>query len=237
MNAENAWSELMPLAEGGRVHEMLACLQAVPEGEERINCCRVVIRGLAFEDWDNKNLDVMTAIADYAIAEGERLGGEFFQSANVICFNTSANLCDCWGDDFPRLPHHFEKGLDYAEHSLRLRRELGKGPLAEAKATWAIGKHQQSLGWLREATDSFRRCLELEKKAARANGKPEEVGAGAPDGLLIATAYLALMEGDRRVLDSVKTVLEEMEDKTDAGIIGSQLRETAKTIDPTLWPG
>ncbi|HTQ09061.1 MAG TPA: hypothetical protein VMI31_03230 [Fimbriimonadaceae bacterium] len=232
---EQAWLELKPFAEAGQIERILAAIANREDEADRIGLSRTAIRHLAFDEWHNDNLDVMTAVADYAIAECERLGGDYFEQANVICYNTSANLCDCWADGFSRAPRHFEKGIEYAEKAVWFRDHLGKGPGSKAMAAWALGKHQQSLGRLEGALSSFRRCLDLETEAARESGKPAEISADAPDGYLIAAGYVALLERDEPALDRLKGVLASMiqsggEPKGDAEIIEGQLRETAKQL-------
>lgn len=232
---ESLWPDLKRSAEAGAVDELISRIQNVPEEAERVSLARSVIRKLAFEPWHNKDLDVMTAVADWAIAECERLGGDYLQQANVICFNTSANLADCWGDDFRREPRHFVAGLHYAQRALWYRDHIGKGPGARAMATWALGKHQQSLGHLEESLASFHRCLLLEREAAVEAGKPADLSGDAPPGYLIATGYVALLEGDLATLEKLARVLREMcarggEDKEEADIIEGQLRETGRQL-------
>lgn len=234
-DVDQQWVKLRPLAEKGRAPEMLAEIQRVTDDAARISLYRSTIRHLAFDGWQNKDLDVMTVLADAAIEDCERLGGDYLQQANLICFNTSANLADCWADDFPREPRHFEKGIEYAKKALWFRDHLAKGPGAMAMATWALGKHQQSLGRLDEATETFRRCLDLEIRAADEAGKPAEIVATAPAGYLIAIGYLGLMTNDRPSLLRLEEVLREMEaaggePKDEAEIISGQLRETAKHL-------
>jgi len=236
---EQFWPDLKPLAESGQIEALLSSIRAVGDDSDRIGLCRTVMRHLAFDDWQNKDLDVMTAVADFAIADCQELGGDFLEQANLICYNASANLCDCWGDGFHREPRHFEKGIEYAKNALWFRDHLGKGPGSKAMATWAIGKHQQSLGRLEEARDTFRRCLELETEAAYEAGKPASISSDAPDGYLIAAGYVALLEGDSASLGRLKEVLDSMiasggEEKDDAEIISGQLRETATQLGVAL---
>lgn len=235
------WTELRPLAETGQIGQLLMHARVVSDPGERIAFCQSLIRNLAFDEWNPKDFDIMTAVADYAIDQCEGLGGDSLEAANVIAYSTSANLCDCWGDDFDRKPRHFKKGIEYARKALWLRSCLGKGPGPEAMATWALGKHQLSLGRTRDAAASFRKCLQLETVAANEAGLPASICLEASDTYLIAAAYVALMQRDRRTLAALREVVDEMatsggEAKTDAEIISSQLRETAKTIDATLWP-
>jgi hypothetical protein len=232
---DQEWTQLRPLAEAGDVASILQQIKAVPDDAARISLYRATIRHLAFDEWRNKNLDVMTALADSVVEDCELLGADYLQQANVICFNTSANLADCWGDDFPREPRHFEKGIEYAKKALWFREHLGKGPGALAMATWALGKHQQSLGLNVEATDTFRECLALERQAADEADKPAEISPKAPDGFLIAAGYLALMERDSETLTKLAAVLDEMisrggEEKVDGEIILRQLVLTAANM-------
>src|SRR5439155_7954781 len=101
---------------------------------------------------------------------------DYLQQANLILYNTSANLADCWGDDFIREPRHFEKGLEYARKALWYREHLGKAAANKAMAWWAIGKHLMSLGHLEESRDAFATSFDYEVKAAGEAGKPAEVG-------------------------------------------------------------
>jgi hypothetical protein len=235
IDSSQMWTVLQPLAERGQTEQMLSSIRSIADDAERIGLYRSTIRHLAFDDWNNKNLDVMTALADAAIADCDRLGGDFLQQANVICYNTAANLADCWADDFPREARHFEKGIEYATKARWYRNHLGKGPGAMAMAMWALGKHEQSLGRFEEATSTFRQCVELEREAALAAGKPATIAAGAPAGFLIAAGYLALMERDRATLDALRAVLEAGialggEAKADAEIILGQLRVTGAQL-------
>jgi hypothetical protein len=230
---EREWLGLKRLAEAGDAAAILEHIQAQEDPGERISLYRFTIRKLAFDAWSNKNLDVMTTIADAAIADCEILGGDYLQQANLICYNTSANLCDCWGDDFPRERRHFEKGIEYAKKALWFRDHLAKGPGALSMATWALGKHQQSLGLAADARASFERCVELEREASKESGKPIAIVAQAPSGYLIARGYLALMDGDREALAELRALLKSMEaaggeSREDAEIIAGQLQETAK---------
>jgi len=71
-------------------------------------------------------LDQMIEIGDAAIRHSLETADQ--DGANVIAFNLSANLCDCWGDGDSRLKRHFEAGLRYADQALKFRRKLNKEP-------------------------------------------------------------------------------------------------------------
>lgn len=227
---EAEWPALKSLAEAGAATTLVDRIAGFADGAARVSLYRLTIRKLAFEPWDNKDLDVMTAVADAALDDCDRLGGDYVQQAAAISYNTSANLADCWDDDFRREPRHFEKGIEYARRSLQYRKILEKGPRSLALATWALGKHQQSLGRQGEALGSFRRCLDLETAAATEEGRSAEVSVDAPDGYLIAVGYLALMENDQTCLRELAAVLKDHPDREDAEVIRSQLVATARQL-------
>ena len=78
------------------------------------------------------------------------------EHANILMFNLSAELAECWPDDErAREQRHFEIGLRLAEDCIRIRRELGKPPERRALAFWAAGMHQLSLGNRWEAVGAF----------------------------------------------------------------------------------
>lgn len=236
---EPLWPQLKPHAEAGDAAAMLALIRALPDDAERVSLYRFAIRKMAFEPWENRSLDPMIALADAAVAECERLGGPFVQEANVICYNTSANLADCWGDGFPRERRHFEKGLEYAKRALAYRERLGKGPGPRAMAWWAVGKHQQSLGNHGEAKRAFETSLEYERQAAAAAAKPAEISPDAPIGYLIAAGYLALVTDDAATITRLRQALRDLaarggEAAEDASIAFNQLRETARLIGSPL---
>jgi hypothetical protein len=232
---ESDWPLYRDLAEADDRDGMLNRLSAVADDAERISLRRFVIRKLAFDKWQNQNLDLVIALGEAAIEDCEALGGDWLQQANVLCFNMSANLADCWGDSFAREPRHFEKGIEYAEKALWYRRHLGKGPGSIAMPTWALAKHQQSLGHTDEAKTNYRRCLDLETEAAKESGKPAEISTDAPAGYLIAVGYVALLEDDLNKLSDLAAVLKEMfdsggEPRDEADIILGQLRLTAQKM-------
>lgn len=239
IDQDQLWEELRPMAERGTTAALLGRIRDIEDDGERISAYRATMRKLTFSPWENKNLDVMVAVADAAIAECEHLAGDYFEQANIISFNTSANLADCWNDDFPRERRHYEKGIEYAEKALWYREHLGKGPGKMAMAVWALGKHQQSLGMIEEARAAFRRCLSLEEEAAAEAGKPCEIVKEAPDGYLIARAYVALIENIPQDLRMLATALDQMEAeggdvRADAEIIRGQVIETAKQLGITF---
>ena len=103
--------------------------------------------------------------------------------ANIVCFNMSANLCDCWNDAFKRERRHFERGLAYADRALEFRRQLGKTPDKVAMAHWARGKHLLSLGRFSDAISAFKENYDC---VVAANNADE------PETLEASKAYLGI---------------------------------------------
>ena len=145
--------------------------------------------------------DVYIAFADGGIAEclrqAQAAGDEEtrqrrIDSANVISYNLTADLADCWDDSLVREPRHFERGLKAAQDCIRWRLELDKGPGPFAIAYWAQGMHQLSLGDAGAAVESFHTGLEFSCQEAVSSGSTREVGADGEFGVILATGYLGL---------------------------------------------
>ena len=228
MDQEAVWRELRTFAEAGDTDALLRRIAAVEDDGERITLYRFVIRQLAFSEWKNKSLDVMIGVADAAISDCEALGGDYLEQANIVLYNVSANLADCWGDEFARERRHFDKGLAYARRAVWYREHLSKPPGSKAMAWWAVGKHLHSLGDYSGALEAFKTCLTFEEAAAAEAGKPSAVSADAPPGYLIAWGWTALLTNAAEV-ERLWPVLDEMasrggEDKVEADIVRGQLK-------------
>ena len=151
--------------------------------KEKIAFLKHAIRKITFGSWPNSYLEDMIQLGDEAIAHA--LSINEVDEANMVCFNMSSNLCDCWADGFQRQPRHFEKGLAYADRALEFRRLLGKSPDRVAMAHWARGKHLLSLARFDDAVGAFNESL----NCIVAADNPEELAT-----LLSAKAYLGLAQ-------------------------------------------
>ena len=115
------------------------------------------------------------------------------QSANVLSYNLSADLVDCWpGDDDPREPRHYKAGLEAAQNCLAWRKELQKGPGPFSKAYWLKGAHELSLWRTQDAVDSFKASLEYAREQAGDSG--EELSSDSPWSVLLGEGFLRLAE-------------------------------------------
>jgi hypothetical protein len=153
-------------------------------------------------DWKGKNFDAYIEFVTAGIEEGLRQGktapdaetaARRLDFANVLSFNMSADLAECWpGDDLPRERRHFEAGLKAAEDCIRWREELQKGPEPFALAYWAKGMHLLSLGEPGQAREFFEKSLAANVELAKAAGTPTEVGAEAGFGLILSEGYIGI---------------------------------------------
>ena len=155
-------------------------------------------------EWEGKSFDGYVEVANAGIAEGLRQAeaatsaedsARLIDFANVLSYNLSADLAECWpGDTLPRERRHFEAGLKAAEDCIRWREELGKGPGPFATAYWAKGMHQLSLGDAGGASENFKRSLDYYVEVAKEAGEATEVSPEAGFGLILADGYLGLAE-------------------------------------------
>lgn len=150
---------------------------------------------------DTVQPDVYVAFAEAGIAAclrqaqaaaDEETRQRRIDSANVISYNLTADLADCWDDSLVRERRHFERGLVAAQDCIRWRLELDKGPGPFAIAYWAQGMHQLSLGDAGAAVESFHTGLEFSCQEAVRSGSSREVGAAGDFGVILATGYLGL---------------------------------------------
>jgi hypothetical protein len=232
-NNEAFWPEFKALAEAGKCQDIINTVQKLPTPKEQVSLLRFTVRGLMFRDWANKSLNPIIQLGDLAIATALNCGDT--EEANVVCYNMSANLADCWNDGFTRNPEHFKKGLQYADRALEFRKQLKKGPGPFALAYWARGIHQYSLGDLSFAEASFNESLKSAQENAKAENKPVSISKETPFSILIAFGYLAIAQiaqgkkAAEKMLTDVILAFEEMkglsEDaKADAEIGLDQLR-------------
>lgn len=195
------WEELKAALERGGAAEAGAFVMLREDELERRVLFIFGLTAINHNEWQGKNLDDYMAFADAGIAECLRqaaaagdieTSNKRTDSANVISYNVSAGLADCWEDNLEHLPRHFERGLQAARDCIRWRLELDKGAWPFAIAYWARGMHQLSLGELPDAIESFRVGLEFSRTVALESGQATTVGADADFGVNLATGYLGL---------------------------------------------
>jgi hypothetical protein len=156
--------------------------------------------GLVMGDWEGKSFDPYFEVCDAGIAEllaqaaaadDDETHKAREHAAHVISFNLAADLADCWpGDDAPRTPAHFERGLKAADDC------LGWCDPANSQGLsidwWVRGMHQLSLDRPTDAHESWLRSQEYAVEAAREEGSPAEVSSAAGFGVILASGYIGL---------------------------------------------
>ncbi|MES3037744.1 MAG: hypothetical protein V4736_07550 [Bdellovibrionota bacterium] len=196
---ESHWPLIKSLAEKGDQSQLLKHITDTPDSKERVELFRFAIRCLMYREWTNKNLSPIVDLGDAVINHALDLskgpdGAHFREQANIMCFNMSANVADCWDNGFIRTTVHFEKGLRWADQALELRRELKKGPDPLSMAFWARGMHLMSLGRLPEAQGEFLKSLDYAQVTAAEMEAEKEVSPKAPFLVLLGFGYLALVQ-------------------------------------------
>ena len=198
------WDEMRRLMEKEGPEAVIEFINGFDDDEQRRQLYSFGRFAFAMKEWEGKNLDALVAVANAGIAEGLRQAeaatsaedsAKLVDFANVLSYNLSADLAECWpGDTLPREKRHFEAGLKAAEDCIRWREELGKGPGPFAMAYWAEGMHQLSLGDVDGAVVNFKKSLEYNVEVAKEEGTATEVSAEAGFGLILADGYVGLAE-------------------------------------------
>lgn len=162
---EQHWDEMRDRMERGGAHAVGAFIDTFADPEERRTLWSFAQKAFMGRDWKGKSFDVLIdlvgagmdeSLVQYAETTDPAAQQKTKEHANVLAFNLSAELAECWpGDERPRERHHFETGLALAEDCIRWRRQLGKPPERRALAYWAAGMHHLSLGNRREALGYF----------------------------------------------------------------------------------
>jgi hypothetical protein len=200
------WDEMRTKMETGGA-AAVADFVAGFDDEERRKLYSFAQRAFYGREWEGKSFDGCVEVANAGIAEGLRQAeaatsaeesAKLVDFANVLSYNLSADLAECWpGDTLPREKRHFEAGLKAAEDCIRWREELGKGPGPFGMAYWAKGMHQLSLGDANGAADNFRKSLEYYVEVAKEEGEVTEASAEAGFGVILAEGYVGLAEWAR----------------------------------------
>jgi hypothetical protein len=191
--------ELSRLIEAGAASAVTSYVQALASPLERRQLFAFAQQAMSKRKVEDRDLDVLIAIAHAAMEEGTRQAAAETDPAeaakrkdfvNVVAYNLAADLAECWPDDLtPRRRAHFETGLAAAQQAVRLRDELGKPAAARAMAWWACGAHQLSLGRGADAASSFERSLEFARKACKGAATVE---AGGDFHVMLASGCLGL---------------------------------------------
>jgi hypothetical protein len=231
------WTDLRRTLDAEGAAACCAAIQSETDAERREQLFRYAIRKLGGGSGASaSDLDAMVAIGSVATS---KTGGREPQ-VNVMAFNLSANLCDCWGDGDSRQRAHFEAGLRFADLALELRRILKKDASSFSMAHWARGKHLLSLGRAREAAEAFQESLNCERIAARENGQDPSALENASGGLLNSRAFLGLSmarsgrpEGNAMLEESLAILRHRIEKgegemKEDAQVYLDQIQESLK---------
>ncbi len=202
---ESHWDALRAAAESGGAESAIAYINGVDD-PDRLKLYYFAQGALGGRDWSGKNFDTYIAVTNAGINlalersataasdDAERAAG-LKDTANIMSYNLSANLAECWpGDDVPRERRHFEEGLRAAENCIRWREELNKPPGRRALGFWAKGMHALSLRELDTSVEAFARALECGVAAAAEAGKETTVSPAADFQVLLNSGYLGIAE-------------------------------------------
>ncbi len=221
---------------------VIAFIRGFAEPRARAQLYSLAQRRMGGSSW--ADLDEFTALVNAAIDESlaqardapdDEQRRKLVDSANVLSYNLSAALADCWpGDDRPRTREHLRAGLAAADRCLQWRRELGKGPGPFSMAWWARGIHLLALGEVSDAASAFDASLEHAKEGARAAGASAEHDATGDWSVLLGWGYCAIaherLSGDGSGVEAALAALDAAVaarpgDADDLRFCAEQLRE------------
>jgi len=189
-------------------------------------------RAFGGRSWDGKSLDKTAEIVELGIVELVRQSEaetdptrstELLDYANILSFNLSADLADCWpGDDAERNRGHFERGLAAASNCLQWRKQLRKGPGPFSMAWWAKGMHELSLSRSADAFASFVQSRDYSREQARAGDHGHLINADGHWSVLLGEGYVGIAaqvsgkDEGRSILEAAFQALEEALEKQPA---------------------
>lgn len=170
--------------------------------EERLQLYGLARELMVFGQWEGKNLDDIVDVSDAGILEAMGRANTatdpdtiraILDVANVMSYNLSADLAECWpGDTLTRTREHFRRGLSAALQCVEWRRELEKGDSPLFMAYWAAGMHQMSLGRPEEAVYNLVKSLNHAQQIAIDEGRSLGLHPEAGFQLILAHGYLGL---------------------------------------------
>jgi len=211
---DEQWPGMKHAVETGGVAGVFVWMDGFEDPLQRRVLSLFARQGLALGEWEGKDLgvyaEVIRAAVERILDEGEASGdaGKLRKSkelANVITYNLSADLADCWPgpqvDGDARVagdPAHFEAGLAAARRCVAWREELDKGPAALSMALWAEGMHAFSLRRTDEAVRSFEASLGAARDAEIRDAGIRDAGADEPGfAVTLGRGYLGLAKWRR----------------------------------------
>jgi len=215
------WAIIEPLAVDGGGKAAIEHIRSIEDASERRRAFWFSRQLLSGQDWEGKNLSDVALVAKAGIEEflnqseaevDEEMKTRLLDTANALSYNLAADMADCWpGDEIKREKKHFEIGLSAAEHCIKWRRQLKKGPGPFSGAHWAAGMHSFSLGHLDNARKHFSESLKYAEEGAKEENETIELVPQAGFGVILGHGYLGLAEaatgdsaGMERYLNALK---------------------------------
>lgn len=226
---ENKWDEIKRLMENEGPEEVIDYIDGFEKSDDRRKLYSFVQPAFAFKEWEGKNFDDYITVVEAGIEEGleqagetedEELKAKYLDFANILSYNLSADLAECWpGDELPRAKRHFEVGLESAKNCIIWREELEKGPYPFSIAHWARGMHELSLKMYDEAREDFKSALVYAINFAKEKDGETTVSPEADYLVILNSGYLGIaewicgVEGGKERYEEAISAFEEQMDK------------------------
>ena len=199
---EDKWDEMKAIMEADGRNGLLAFIMGFEDSRDQRQLLFFAHVAFNQRDWEGKDLDKITEITQSGIDEMLRQSeaeedlekkDRFKNLGNIMSYNLSANLADCWpGDDVPRDERHFQIGLSAAIDCIRWREELKGEPSHFSMAWWAKGMHELSLGRKEASLQSFEEAQKFAIQAAKIEGHETSINAQGHWSVLLSEGYIAI---------------------------------------------
>ena len=157
---------------------------------------------MVFGRWSDRNLDEIVMVGEAGIEQVMAMANAatdqleiqtLLDIANVMSFNLSADIAQCWpGDTLYRSEELLQRGLSAALQCVEWRRELNKDDYSLYIAYWAAGMHQMSLNRPQEAVYNLVKALNHAQQYTIDSGLTLGLCPSAGFDLLLAHGYLGI---------------------------------------------
>ncbi|MHC4470309.1 MAG: hypothetical protein ACYS99_05030 [Planctomycetota bacterium] len=242
---DSHWGTMKEAVESGGGKAVVDFILGFEDDLERRVLFVFARQGLVMADWEGKGFDPYIEVCDAGVEEMLRQAENApddddakkrVNGAHVISYNLACDLADCWpGDDAPRNPEQFERGLQAAEDCLRwCAPQITAG---FARDYWVKGMHELSLGDRRAAAESFEKGQAYAAEAAREEERPDTVSADGEFGVILASGFVGLarfldgQESGRAQFDEAMEAFKaqlEVEERRDDAKFGIAQLETVR---------
>jgi len=214
--------------------------------DEQLELFSIARQVMVFGEWSQRNMEDLVMVSGAGIEKAMSMANSatdpseiesLLDIANVMSFNLSADIAQCWpGDTLHRSDEVLQRGLSAALQCIEWRREMGKDDHSLYIAYWAAGMHQMSLNRPQESMYNLVQALNHAQQYTIDSGLTLGLCPSAGFDLILAHGYLGIamemcgMEDDQyeRALSAFRRGMEEYPDRSNDYSFGIEQLEWAR---------